>query len=118
MAMKLFEYSKCSTCRKAKKWLDAKGIDYDAIDIVTKPPSRAVLAKILKGDRYQLKHLFNTSGQLYRSMELKNKLPSMSQDEALDLLAANGKLIKRPIASSGGQFTVGFKEAVFEDVWG
>lgn len=113
-----YGYDGCDTCRKAKKWLDAQGIEYKSIAIVDRPPSAALLKKILKAGDYELKHLFNTSGQVYRQMKIKDKLATMSEAEALKLLSENGKLCKRPIVTDGKRHTVGFKADVFERVWG
>lgn len=114
----VYGYMKCDSCRKALKWLDAAAREHVFIDITENPPTPATLEAALRDGRYELKHLFNTSGQLYRSMKIKDRLPGMSQDEALALLAANGMLVKRPIVTDGKRFTVGFKPPVFEDVWG
>lgn len=114
----VYGYMKCDSCRKALKWLDAAGLEHQFIDITEHPPHAKTLGAILQEGRYELKHLFNTSGQLYRSMQIKDKLQGMSEAEALKLLAANGMLIKRPIFTDGERFTVGFKPPVFEEVWG
>lgn len=114
----VYGYMKCDTCRKAIKWLDANGIDHAFIDITADPPSAKRLRAILKGGRYTLRQLFNTSGVLYREMRIKDRLPDMTEAEAISLLAANGKLIKRPIVTDGERFTVGFKPEEFENVWG
>lgn len=108
MAIKVYEYEKCSTCRSALKWLDKKGIAYERVPIVERPPTRAELSKMLErvGD---LKRLFNTSGLVYRELKVGEKLKTMSPDEALDLLAKHGKLVKRPFVPEKG--LVGFKEA-------
>ncbi|QQE12741.1 Spx/MgsR family RNA polymerase-binding regulatory protein [Planctomycetota bacterium] len=116
--LKIYGYMKCGTCRKAIKWLDGAGKKYEFIDITVKPPSGVMLKKILKGGDYKLKHLFNTSGVLYREMKMKEKLPGMSVGDAVELLSENGKLVKRPIVTDGEDFSVGFKEEVFEVKWG
>lgn len=116
--MTFYGYPKCSTCRNAAKWLDQRGIDYQSIDITEQPPTKSLLQRILKQGDYQLKELFNRSGQQYRQMNLKDRLPTMSRDEALDLLASNGKLVKRPIAVQGDRVTVGFDPHRYEQVWG
>jgi arsenate reductase (glutaredoxin) len=110
MDIVVYEYAKCSTCRKALKFLDARGISYKRMPIVEQPPSRQELARMHKhvGD---LKRLFNTSGELYRELGLSQRLKTMSQDEALDLLARHGKLIKRPFVLAGDRGLVGFDEA-------
>lgn len=117
MMMKLYGYMKCGTCRKAIKWLDAKGLSYDFIDITQQPPRQAELKKALAAG-YELKELFNKSGGQYRELNMKYKLPLMSQAEALKLLAGNGYLVKRPICLDGSTVTVGFKEDAFEEAWG
>ena len=114
----VYGYMKCDSCRKALKWLEAAGAKTTFIDITEHPPTAVTLAAVVDDGRYELKHLFNTSGQLYREMKIKEKLPAMEQDEALALLAGHGKLIKRPIVTDGSRFTVGFKPPVFDEVWG
>lgn len=104
-------YPKCSTCRKAQDWLDANGIAYELWDIKTENPAYDELAAWHKLSGLPLKRFFNTSGLLYKSMELKNKLPDMSEDEMLKLLASDGMLVKRPILVGGGFVLVGFKES-------
>lgn len=116
--LKFYGYDKCGTCRNAKKWLDAKGVDYQSIDITTTPPPKAALKAILKAGDYQLRQLFNTSGVQYRELNIKDKLPGMSEAEAIDLLAGNGKLCKRPIVTDGKRYTVGFREEAFAEKWG
>lgn len=104
-------YPKCSTCQKAQKWLDSNGISYDLRDIKNDNPSREELAEWYRSSGLPLKKFFNTSGMLYRSLELKDKLPDMSEDEQLDLLAGDGMLVKRPLLINGGKVLVGFKES-------
>ncbi len=115
--IQFFGYDKCSTCRKAKQHLTKLGVKFEDIDIVTAPPSRKLLAAILKAGDYALSQLFNRSGELYREMKLKDKLATMSEAAALDLLAKHGKLIRRPIVSDGKRFTVGYDEATFAKAW-
>jgi arsenate reductase len=98
----VFQYPKCSTCRKALAYLERKGVSYESIDIVTHPPSRAQLARALAQSGLPLKRFFNTSGQSYRDGKFGERLPKMSEAEALDALAADGKLIKRPLLLAGG----------------
>lgn len=107
--MKVYEYAKCSTCRKALQFLDKKGLTYQKIDITTQPPSKAELKKML-GFIGDIKKLFNTSGLVYREMELSKKLPDMTQDAALNLLASNGRLVKRPFVLTENIGVVGFDE--------
>lgn len=103
-------YAKCSTCRKAKKWLDENGVEYNAKSIVDDPPSKTTLSKVLSQCGVDEKKLFNTSGQSYRNGGFKEKLPSMTKAEKLSALAADGKLIKRPILFGEGVALIGFAE--------
>lgn len=110
---KFYEYSKCSTCRNAKKFLDRNSVKYQAIPIVERPPTRAELKRML-GHLGDFKKLFNTSGELYRELKISDRLKAgMTESEALELLSRNGKLIKRPFLLFDKGGTVGFKE----DVW-
>lgn len=108
-------YPKCTTCQKAKKWLGAKGVTYDMRDIKEQNPTYEELKKWYGMSRLPLKKFFNTSGLLYKSMELKNKLPEMSEEEQLRLLATDGMLVKRPILINGTKVVVGFKESDYEE---
>ena len=110
MSYTLYHYPKCSTCRKASKFLDAQNISYKKIDIVENPPSKIELKKMLAHLDGQTKRLFNTSGELYREMGLKDKVADMKDDEAIELLAQHGKLIKRPFLLGKDGGVVGFKE--------
>ena len=108
--VRIYEYAKCSTCRNALQFLDRNGISYEKIPIVETPPTKAELRKMLAAQNGNVKKLFNTSGEVYREMKIGAKIDSMSVDEALDLLASNGKLIKRPFVLAGDTGLVGFKE--------
>ncbi len=103
-------YPRCSTCKKAQKWLDEHGVSYDYRDIKEDNPTESELRDWLDKSGLDVKRFFNTSGQLYKSMGLKDKLPDMSVDEKLRLLATDGMLVKRPILIDGGSVLVGFKE--------
>lgn len=109
--MLLIWYPKCSTCQKAKKWLDEHNIEYTERHIVEDNPSYEELKAWYEKSGLALKKFFNTSGLLYKEMELKSKLPSMSEEEQLKLLATNGMLVKRPIVVDGEKVFVGFKES-------
>lgn len=109
--MLFIEYPKCSTCQKAKKWLDEHNIKYTDRHIVDENPTYDELKKWHKRSGLPLKKFFNTSGMLYREMQLKDKLLSMSEEEMLKLLATNGMLVKRPLIIDGETVLVGFKEA-------
>ena len=114
--MKLYSYNKCGTCRKAIKDLESKNIDFEVIDITEKPPSKKVLKSAIKVKGLQ--KLFNTSGVQYRELKIKDKIKSMTEAEAIDLLASNGRLIKRPIAVDMDKITVGFDADEYKQVWG
>ena len=109
--MKVYCYSRCTTCKKALKWLDAKGVSYEQIDIKEDHPDEAALRKIHARSGLPLKRFFNTSGQLYRELQLSKRLPDMPEDEQLALLASDGMLVKRPILVTEQTVLVGFKEA-------
>lgn len=108
--IRLYVYDKCSTCRQALQFLTAKGLPFDSLPIVEKPPSKSELQKMLGYLKGDLRRLFNTSGQQYRELDMATKLPQLSDDAALDLLSRNGKLIKRPFVLFGSGGLVGFKE--------
>ena len=104
-------YPKCTTCKKAQKWLDDNDIDYTVRDIKTDNPTYEELKEWYGKSGLPLKKFFNTSGMLYKSMNLKEKLPEMSEDEQLRLLATDGMLVKRPILVTDNNILVGFKES-------
>lgn len=104
-------YPKCSTCRKAKKWLDEHGINYAERHIVEDNPTYDELKRWYEQSGLPLKKFFNTSGLVYKEMQLKDKLSSMSEEEQLKLLATNGMLVKRPMVIDGDKVLAGFKEA-------
>jgi arsenate reductase len=113
MNVTVYQYPACSTCRKALKWLDAHRISYEAVHIVDTPPTEALLRRAL--DRIPLEKLFNTSGQSYKAGNFKDKLPKMTEADALKALARDGKLLKRPFAVAGDTVLVGFDEAAWRD---
>lgn len=108
--MLFIQYPKCSTCQKAKKWLDAHNITYTERHIADDKPSYDELKEWHKKSGLPLKKFFNTSGLLYKEMQLKDKLPDMSEDEQLKLLATNGMLVKRPLIVDDDKALVGFRE--------
>ena len=112
--LKFICYPKCTTCQKARKWLDESNIGYEFRDIKTENPTLEELTKWYKLSGLPLRKFFNTSGLLYKSMELKTKLPDMTDEEMLALLATDGMLVKRPLAIGDGFVLVGFKEAEWE----
>ncbi len=107
-------YPKCSTCKKAVKWLDENGFEYTYRDIKTDNPTEEELRKWHSVSGLPLKKFFNTSGLLYKDMKLKDRLPEMSDDELFSLLASNGLLVKRPLLITDSKVLVGFKEAEWE----
>lgn len=113
MPITVYQYPKCSTCRNALKWLDARGIAYNAIDIVSSPPSAATIRRLHKQSGLPLAKLFNTAGESYRAGNFKEALKTMTDAEAYDALAADGKLIKRPLVDASGTTLVGFDEALW-----
>ena len=112
--MLFVEYPKCSTCQRAKKFLDAHGAEYTARHIKEDPPTAEELRTWQQASGLPLKKFFNTSGLLYKSMALKDKLPAMSEEEQLDLLSSDGMLVKRPILVGDGFVLVGFREGEWE----
>lgn len=108
--LKVYSYKKCSTCQKALKFLEKKKIDSQVIDITEIPPSVSELQTMLKNYDGELKKLFNTSGVAYRELNIKDKLPKMTEKQAIQLLSSNGRLVKRPFVLNGKKGVVGFKE--------
>ena len=113
--MIFIEYPKCTTCKKAKKWLDDKGVKYDDRHIVEDNPTFDELKLWYEKSGLPLKRFFNTSGLLYKSMELKDRLATMSEDEQLTLLASNGRLVKRPLLITDNAVIPGFREKEWEN---
>ncbi len=113
--MQFVWYPKCSTCQRAKKWLEEHNIEYTERHIVENNPSYDELKEWHEKSGLPLKKFFNTSGLLYKQMQLKDKLPAMSENEMLKLLASNGMLVKRPLLVDGNKVLVGFKEAEWEE---
>lgn len=113
--MLFIQYPKCTTCQKAKKWLDEQGIPYTERHIVEKNPSYEELKDWHQKSGLSLKKFFNTSGMLYKEMQLKDKLPDLSEEEQLKLLASNGMLVKRPLIIDGELVLTGFREAEWKE---
>ena len=109
-------YPKCSTCQKAKKWLDERNIAYEVRDIKAEHPDKEELREWHRRSGLPLKRFFNTSGMLYKEMKLKDKLPEMSEEEQLELLATDGMLVKRPIIVSEDVVLTGFREKEWENI--
>ena len=111
-------YPKCTTCQKARAWLDSRGVTYDFRDIKQENPTRQGLEDWYRKSGLPLKRFFNTSGLLYKSLGLKDKLPGMSEAEQFDLLATDGMLVKRPLAVGDEFVLVGFREAEWAERFG
>ncbi|NLM76002.1 MAG: arsenate reductase family protein [Clostridiaceae bacterium] len=109
--MLFIQYPKCSTCKKAKKWLDEHGLEYEARHIVEDNPTYEELKKWHQKSGLPIKKFFNTSGMLYKQMNLKDKLSDMSEEEQLKLLSSDGMLVKRPLIVKEDMVLIGFKEA-------
>lgn len=115
--IKLYGYKKCGTCRKAEQFLQHAGVAYQFIDITENPPDAVELAAIARRANVSVNKLFNTSGLQYRELNIKERLPALSDQQKLELLAANGRLIKRPLITDGGRATVGFDDEQFAAIW-
>ena len=113
--MLFLEYPKCSTCRKAKKWLDENGIAYEDRHIIEENPTKEELKEWYEKSGPPLKRFFNTSGMKYRDLKLKDRLPDMSEDEQLTLLATDGMLVKRPLVIGDDFVLTGFKEQQWKE---
>lgn len=114
--IKFICYPKCTTCQRAKKWLDDNGIEYELRDIKLDRPTLSELAEWYDLSGLPLKKFFNTSGLLYKSLELKTRLPEMTEEDMLTLLATDGMLVKRPLLIGNDFVLVGFKEAEWENI--
>ncbi len=114
--MLFIQYPPCTTCKKAKAWLDAHGLSYDDRHIKLNNPTYEELKHWHTISGLPLKKFFNTSGLLYKSMNLKDRLPTMTEEEQLQMLASDGMLVKRPILISGGKVLVGFREKEWEQL--
>jgi arsenate reductase (glutaredoxin) len=113
MPVTVYQYPKCSTCRKALKWLDAAGVKYESVDLVATPIPAKRLAELHERSGLPIAKFFNTSGESYRNGDFKARLPAMTLAAALKELANDGKLVKRPIVDTGKQVLVGFDESAY-----
>ncbi len=114
--IKMYYYNKCGTSRKAKKFFDEHGMDYEIIPIVEEPPTKKEIKDMLQKSGIEIKKFFNTSGQSYRELGMKDKIKKLSEEELIDILASDGKMIKRPVITDGEKVTVGWNDQVAE-VW-
>lgn len=113
--LRVYHYPQCSTCKKALKWLAAHGIEVELVDIVQHPPTRAELRRALESAGVPLRKLFNTSGVSYREGKFGERLPTLSEAEALLALASDGKLVKRPLVLGKNVVLIGFDEAAYRE---
>ncbi len=114
----VYHYAKCGTCRKAVKWLQAAGHELELHDLFETAPSTEVIHNWIERSGLESKKFFNVTGDAYKSLQLKDKLPQMNEQEKIELLASNGRLIKRPVVDDGERVTVGFRETEFIQIWG
>ncbi|UZJ79984.1 MULTISPECIES: arsenate reductase family protein [unclassified Fictibacillus] len=117
MSITFYQYPKCGTCQKAKKWLDSHDVELESVHIVENPPSKEEIKELVEKSGLDIKKFFNTSGMKYRELGLKDKVKTASEDELLNLLASDGMLLKRPITTDGNKVTVGFNEGAYNETW-
>lgn len=115
--LEFYQHPTCSTCKAARNWLDEHAIEYQAINMIETPPTKETLASLMKQSDLPLIRFFNTSGNRYRELGLKSKVPTMDITESAALLSSDGMLIKRPLLTDGKTTTLGFKEDVYEKTW-
>ncbi|UOR11795.1 arsenate reductase family protein [Halobacillus amylolyticus] len=117
MSLTFYWYPNCGTCKKAKKWLDDQGLNYETVHIVDQTPSEDELQELINHSEIPARKFFNTSGKKYREHNMKDKLKNASEKEMIQYLASDGMLIKRPIVTDGKKVTIGFKEEQFTATW-
>ncbi len=117
MSIVFYGYPRCGTCRKAQKWLDARGVAYEVRDLVASPIPAEALRDLWRRSGLPIRSFFNTSGERYRDGGFRDRLPAMGDDEALAALAADGKLVKRPVVDAGDRVLVGFREEAWASVF-
>lgn len=115
--LQYYGYKRCSTSSKGEKFLKNNDVQYNFIDITTSPPSKDDLSNIIESSGKPINKFFNTSGVVYREMNLKDKIKTMSDNEKIELLASNGKLLKRPIVFDGEKSSVAFNEDEYHQIW-
>ena len=117
MSINFYWYPNCGTCKKAKKWLEENDVAYEAIHIVEETPTKEELLELIEMSDLPAKKFFNTSGKKYRELNIKDKIKDATVEEMAGILATDGMLIKRPIATDGDKVTIGFKEELYEENW-
>ncbi len=115
--LKVYHYAKCSTCRNAIKWLKNEGHELELIPINEQPPAKDEVLDLISKSGLESKKFFNVSGEVYKTLGLKDKLADLNEEERAELLASNGMLIKRPVVTDGKQVTIGFKPEQYEQSW-
>ncbi|WP_034551109.1 arsenate reductase family protein [Carnobacterium funditum] len=115
--LNFYQHTTCSSCRKGRQWLENNTMEYQVIDMIAQPPSKKQLMEWMAASNLPISRFFNTSGNRYRELNLKDTLPEMTAEEAAELLSTDGMLIKRPLVSNGEKITLGFNEDVFEKEW-
>lgn len=118
MSLTLYWYPNCNTSKKAKKWLEDKGFTYKLVHLVEETPTEDEIKEMIKKSDLPARRFFNTSGKVYRELNMKDKIKDATLDEMVGYLASNGMLIKRPIITDGEKVTVGYKEERLEEIWG
>lgn len=113
----VYHLPQCGTCRSALKWLKEHGHEIETVHIMEQPPTVEQLTKMIPQSGLDIRKWFNVSGEVYKQMQLKDKLPAMSREDMIALLASNGKLIKRPVVTDGDKVSVGFKPEQYEEIW-
>lgn len=117
MALTFYWYPNCGTCKKAKKWFDDHQVEYKSVHIVEETPTKDELLELITKSDLPAKRFFNTSGRVYRELNMKDKIADASVEEMASYLASDGMLIKRPIVTDGERVTVGFKEDEYNNTW-
>lgn len=115
--LKVYHYAKCSTCRNAIKWLKNEGHELELIPINEQPPAKDEVLDLIAKSGLESKKFFNVSGEVYKTLGLKDKLADLNEEERAELLASNGMLIKRPVVTDGTNVTIGFKPEQYEQSW-
>jgi len=117
MSLTLYWYPNCNTSKKAKKWLEEKGLTYKLVHLVEETPTEAEIKEMIENSDLPARRFFNTSGKVYREQNMKDKIKDATLDEMVGYLASNGMLIKRPIITDGEKVTVGYKEETLQETW-
>jgi arsenate reductase len=115
--LNFYQHATCSTCRKGRQWLENHAIEYQVIDMIAQPPSKKQLTEWMAASDLPVSRFFNAKGNRYRELNLKERIPEMTIQEAAEVLSTDGMLIKRPLVNKDEKITLGFKEETFEKEW-